>query len=218
MIAPAMNTGPEDRLLYRELARQRARIQRSIDLQYFSRLQSFVDADSERNPCVAVDLAFHVDSEGLPWVTGTAQVELDLLCLRCVEVVDHPLKTALSLCIVIEDETDAAVLSELAENRDLLSVTSTSVTLSEVVEDELLLAMPERLCVSDPCERMPALDYPIAGTEALEGEPSQGEVGGSTEADERIEGSQRENPFAVLSELLGQSDESLDGKKSDREK
>jgi uncharacterized protein len=215
MIAPAMNTGPEDRRSYRELARQQVRIQRSIDLQHLSRLQALVDAESDRNPRVAVDIEFHVDSEGLPWVTGTVQVELDLLCLRCAEVVDHPLSAAVNLCIVNEDETDAAELSRLAEDRDLLVVTSPTLDLAEVVEDELLLAMPERLCSSDPCERMPALDYPIAGSEYVEVEPANA-AERLEQADDQTGSPQRENPFAVLAELL--DPDAVDGAKTDSKK
>jgi len=214
MIAPAMNTGPEDRRSYRELARQQARIQRLIDLRHLSRLQSLMDAESDRNPRVAVDLSFHLDSEGLPWVTGTAQVELDLLCLRCAEVVDYPLSAAVNLCIVNEDETDPAELSRLAADRDLLAVTSVALDIAEVVEDELLLAMPERLCSSDPCQRMPVLEYPVADSEVLDGEPESADE----HSEQQAGGPQRENPFAALADLLDQKPDTVDGEKTVDEK
>jgi uncharacterized metal-binding protein YceD (DUF177 family) len=205
-----MNTGSEDRLSYRELARQQARIQRSIDLQNFSRIQALMDAESGRHPRVAVDVTFHLDSAGFPWVTGMARLELDLLCLRCAEVVDYPLEAEWKLCIVNEDELDAATMSTLAESRDLLAVGSATLALADVVEDELLLAMPERLCSSDPCERMPALDYPVADSEL----PAVEVLDPDRPADDL----EQESPFAMLAELLDQSAAGVDGENTDSEK
>jgi len=189
MIARAMNTGSADCLPFRELAGREARISRSISLREFSRIWSLVEAEasSATDTDVHVELGFHIDPEGFPWVSGSAEVPVELLCHRCAETVGHNLRAAFELCIV-SDEVSA---EQFAEARDVLVCPGSSLSVAEVVEDELLLALPERLCQTEPCDRMPQLDYPDQAVDAA----ASGNVPVVNESLER------DNPFAALESL-----------------
>jgi uncharacterized protein len=190
-----MNTGREDCLPYRELARQGSRISRSFDTKKLRRICALLDPDPlaatalgreiAGPEAVALDLRFRLDQEGYAWVEGFAEVTLSLLCHRCAQRLDYPLRAEFDLCIVVE----GPAAEQLAQNRDLLVVEGSTVSLVEIVEDELLLALPDWLCSAEPCERMPSLAYP-----AVEGLAAQ-----SVAAD--VEPPQEDNPFAVLQAL-----------------
>jgi uncharacterized protein len=167
-----MDTRPDERLPYLELARQGARVVRSAQAAGFARLAEIAPA------CTAVDveLTFSLDDDGRPWVAGVAEGSFAPTCQRCLEQRERPLRVTFELCIV----RDSALASELASDVDVLEAETDSVTLADVVEDELILGVPERLCVEQPCPDAPALSYPADAVE--DPEPD-------------------DHPFAVLSRL-----------------
>jgi len=190
MIARAMNTGPEDHLTYRELARQGARLSRVLDARELARLWPLLSHADEVHPTSAdvpvpvnVTIELRLDAEGRPWVDGAAILDTKLLCNRCAEAVPSRLASEFSLCLVADEER----ASELAETRDVHVVRGPTLSVVELVEDALLLELPERLCAEEPCPRMPALAYPAGGSR----------VSGS---DDAIEGG-RGSPFAALAAL-----------------
>lgn len=88
---------------------------------------------------VDVDLTFGVDKEGHINVRGRVQTELVLTCQRCLQPMTLPLTAVVSLAAVA-DERQAAYLPERYEP---LVLASQAVGLSELVEDEVLLALPQ---------------------------------------------------------------------------
>lgn len=172
MMARAMSTGHDERLPYRELAGQGARIVRQMPAESLRRL--VVLAPGRRD--LSVDMTFSLDAERRPWVRGSAEVSVAATCQRCLERVDRDLSVAFELCIL----ADSALASELAREADVVVADAEAVTIAELVEDELLLALPERLCPEEPCPHAPALSYPAAEASGKAAE---------------------ENPFHVLSEL-----------------
>ena len=207
MIAPAMNPGPEERLSYRELARQQARLERVISLHKFSRLHSLAGHGSDPETGVGLAIEFYVDDQQWPCVRGSAQTTIELLCNRCAEMVQYPLEANWDVCIVDETVVDEQTLSVLAESRDLLSVDSASVSAVDIAEDELLLALPERLCRSEPCELMPDLAYPA---DAKAEQPEVADQAGGDEA-------QRRKPFAGLADLMAEQQTSSSADDSSRQ-
>lgn len=197
MIAPAMNTRPPEALPYLDLARQGMRIDRQIAVSELSRLAPLV-ADWADNggrqdvPVLAVSLQFGLAPDGLVRVQGEISGEIGLVCHGCAEPLPHRLLVAFD-CLIVESEAAACRLDEegpAGGRRDTLIVAGgREISLAEIVEDEILLALPERLCVADPCERAPALSYP-AGAGFAEGEGVVPERRGGAE-----------NPFSVLAEL-----------------
>ncbi len=179
MIAPAMNTRPDERLSYIELARQGARVQRQLAAQDLSRLSSVARIQDD----VDVALEFYTDELGRHWVQGSAVARVRTSCQRCLERFPRSLHAQVSFCIAQEPTA-----SELAKELDVFTAGSDMVLLSDLVEDDLLMALPERLCKSEPCEHAPRLSYPASG---------QGE---------KEAGSGVENPFSVLAALKNQTD------------
>lgn len=181
MIAPAMNTRPQETLSYRDLAKQQARVSRQIELQELSRLENLV-VRVEDNATLEVTLQFSLDPRGLSRVEGVVSGSLLLNCHGCAE--DLPFSLSLPFgCFIAEGEALAAKVANSGDSDlpdDVLVVQGTEVTIAAIVEDELLLSLPERLCVEEPCPRAPHLDYPAEQT------------GGAAEEPET------DNPFSVL--------------------
>lgn len=170
--AGAMNTRPEERLPYLELARQGARMSRSLPAEALSRLADIAPGHG----ALQIDLAFTLDAEGRAWVNGSAALTVHATCQRCLEGFQHGMQVTLTLCIV----TDPSLASELAGEADVLVADGDSVSIADVVEDEVILSLPERLCREDPCEYAPKLWFP---------------------APDAPEPEREENPFDVLSVL-----------------
>jgi uncharacterized protein len=172
MMAPAMTTPSDERLAYASLARQGARVERQLPLDALPRVAELASA---RGP-VVVTLEFRLEGAGRPWVSGHAEQRVEATCQRCLERFERRLNVDFDLCIVRE-EADARAIAEAA---DVLVVEGETVSIAEIVEDELLLGLPERLCEREPCPHAPALVFPAPGAE-------------QTEA--------AESPFSVLSKL-----------------
>jgi uncharacterized protein len=169
-----MSTRADERLRYRELAKQGARVVRSVQPEGFTRLAELAPA----RDAMTVEMAFSL-RDGRAWAAGSVDGVLGIECQRCLERFDRPLRATFELCIVADPDLASELARELPQG-DVLMAESDSVTIAQVVEDELILCLPERACVEEPCPAAPPLCYPAEGTEA-------------TDADD--------NPFRVLSEL-----------------
>ena len=218
MIAPAMNTRPQETLLYRDLARQQAQISRQIGLEALPRLKELLadvqDVDLPQDPAregademaTAFDVAlrFGTSDQGSCRVEGELTGAVLLSCHRCAEVLSHPLEATFS-CLIAESEAIANSLIEKGRAggdsvpaEDVLVADGSVVTVAQIVEDEILLNLPERLCTSEPCERAPELAYPAdSGLEsAATGETESGSESAGDDASGR-----EDNPFSVLADL-----------------
>lgn len=169
-----MNTRPDERLPYLELARQGARVVRSVQAGDLSRLAEVAPGHG----AMRVELDFRLGEHGHPWVSGSVEAVVDATCQVCLEQFGRPLRAVFELCIV----KDPALASEIASGADVLVADTDSVTIADVVEDELILTVPERLCTKEPCPYAPALRYPAPDAPEPEAE-------------------KKENPFHVLSVL-----------------
>ena len=185
MIAPAMNTRPQEGLSYRDLARQQARVSRQVDLGALDRPKGLV---AEGNPEFQVTLQFSMDPAGLCRVEGTISGDITLNCHGCAEVLAYPLSLSFG-CLIAETEAMADTITDGEELPavDVLVAGGAEISVAQIVEDELLLSLPERLCTSTPCERLPVLAYPA--------ELSDGDV------QDRAERAEEDNPFSVLRSL-----------------
>jgi uncharacterized protein len=173
MMAPAMNTRPDERLPYHELARQGARLVRQVAAGELERLAEVAPGEGE----LRTELNFRLDDESRAWVSGMVAVTVRATCQRCLAEFDYDLAAQFDLCIV--DDQDQA--SRLGADVDVLVAGADSVTVAEVVEDEVILGVPERLCRTEPCEHAPAFQYPAPAAES--------------------ESEERRNPFEVLATL-----------------
>ncbi len=124
-------------------------------------------------------LEFGVDEGGGPRVTGSIKATLPLTCQRCMETMGFSVSTRTRLGIV----SSRAAAQQLPECYDPLLVLDDEVTVASIIEDELILALPQ-VAMHDN-EKCPQ------GTAFLNTESGQ----------EDVTTVQRENPFAVLSQL-----------------
>lgn len=175
-MARLMKTRQEQPLRYVELARQGVRLARSMSVENLPRWSELVDGQGE----VDLELTFYQDDDGLPCVRGSYRARAGMLCRRCLEVVDHVINGYLQVCIVRDDGQASA----LAAGRDVVMVAGDQLLLAEIIEDELLLEMPERLCVFDDCDRSLPMSHPVTDAEPVA----------------------RTNPFGVLTRLKEDQD------------
>lgn len=155
-------------------------------------LLAFTEAEDEdaANRYVAeYVLEFGVDEGGVPRITGTVNAILPLKCQRCMEAMELPIATHTQLGIV----SSRAAAQQLPERYDPLVLTDDEITVANIVEDELILALP--LVAMHDSKECPQ------GNAFL----TQNEKG---QEDASI--SQRENPFAVLAKLKTSQSEKND--------
>lgn len=115
----------------------------------------------------------------LRFVTGDVSAQLEVTCQRCMQAMSLNLSTSFKLGLVAdEDKTD-----HLPEGYEPYLVDDEKMSLPELLEDELLLAMPIVTMHEHDCS-----DY----LQAQEKRKQQ-------EADQQ---SEKENPFSVLKDLL----------------
>jgi uncharacterized protein len=80
-----------------------------------------------------------VGGEGQPWLHVTASARMALVCQRCLGPVEEQLEVARSFLFVHGE--DAAAQLDADSEDDVLALTK-ALDLRELVEDELLLALP----------------------------------------------------------------------------
>lgn len=88
---------------------------------------------------VSVSLHFGVDDMGVHFLTGSISANLVLLCQRCLEQMELPVETDLALGFV--DSTAEA--DALPGGYEPYIVESVPVALIDMIEDELLLSLPQ---------------------------------------------------------------------------
>lgn len=138
------------------LARQQARISGAIPVIRMSRLaQAVHDSSGE----VAFELTFARDPGGVANVTGSLSSRLTLLCQRCLQPLQVDVNARIALGIV-QGPQEA---KRLPVDYDPLEVGVDPVSLLELIEDEVLLALP--FAPLHPAGQCPAGVLPEAGTD-----------------------------------------------------
>jgi uncharacterized protein len=128
------------------------------------------------------EVAFRRDEGGRGVVLGRVRATLPLQCQRCLGVVEHGVDAAMHLMLLQGPDLNA----DLPEPYEALPVIDGWVAPADLIEDELLLALPQ---------------IPMHSVGACRAaEPDQGRQAVSTGAEPG-----RRNPFAVLAGLKTQS-------------
>lgn len=144
-------------------------------MQRLSELGVICDAD------VAVSLSFTNEGKGLKLLRGHLQATLKLPCNRCLEVTDWPLVSHFCLALVSsEDEAAEDFPSEV----EPYVVQGDRLALADVIEDEIILALPALVAHED--EQVCTLFQRYRQ---------------ESQADPAEVGDEKPNPFAVLSAL-----------------
>lgn len=151
------------------LAEGKRILQGSLELNTMPRLGAYLTGSGGK---VQVEMEFGRDEEGIPFVRGHLETEVEIACQRCMGSFRLPLQSRFLLGVVSEEKE----ADRLPEHYDPLVAGHEPVVLKDLVEDELILSLPivprhpEGECPAPPVER---------------DEPE----------------SKRENPFSVLAHL-----------------
>jgi uncharacterized protein len=148
-----------------------------LTLKKFSRLNDILRDDNE---CVKIDLSFSKSNQ-LATLLGTIQAALKLECQRCLETMDLTLKVSINLAFVESLEQ----ADKLAGEYEPFILKEKKISLNQLIEDELLLALPDF-----PRHQQPCLNY------------SNIEIG-SVDDDATT---QSDNPFSILAQLKNTGD------------
>lgn len=160
-----------------QLAAEHGRLEGVLTLVALPRLAtalSRVDGD------VTVALAAGVDREGVRFIKGELHTEIELICQRCLGLLRLPLSVTVSLGLV-RNEAEA---DQLPEEYEPLLIPEGGVVIAELVEDELLLALPQ----------IPRHDN-----------PRECEANGYAPPGEFAPDAEHRQPFATLASLLRDS-------------
>lgn len=160
----------------RKLADQEAEIKGETTVARLPRLAEFRDSQDE---IVEVALRFGRDEERRQSVSGTVKTSLIMTCQRCLEPVRCSVEAHPALVMVYKEDQ----IKALPEHLDPWLVTDEKIILSELLEEELLLALP-LVAMHEQC---PTVLHKSA-------EPAAAAE------------SKRDNPFAVLAQLKSRDD------------
>jgi uncharacterized protein len=155
-------------------------LQGQIPLAKLSRL---ADVLLDNNGEVEIDLAFSRDGR-LPIVRGHIKADLVVECRTCLEALNLPLDIDVNLAVVHSLEQ----AERLAGEYEPLMIEEEKVPLHEVIEDELLLALP---------------DFPRHENEC---KPYKQSTQAQKSASNNDQQSQSNNPFSVLAKLKNSGD------------
>ncbi|HEX9802021.1 MAG TPA: YceD family protein [Gammaproteobacteria bacterium] len=129
---------------------------------------------------VTVSLEFGIDNEGIRFMRGRIQAEVSLECQRCLETLRFPIDGEFSLAMV----RSTVEAEALPSHYEPLLVEGEPLFLRDIIEDELLLALPI-VPMHEPD------DCPV-GTAAEQAAGGMRKDNGTAE---------KANPFAVLANL-----------------
>lgn len=115
-------------------------------------------------------LSFGKNEDGIPAITGTVQGVVDMTCQRCLEAVGIDLDVDVALGVVGSE----AEAKNLPPDLDPLVLGEDPVRLADLIEDEILLALPAVPMHTHPCvpahrehEGMEKADNPFAALRGL---------------------------------------------------
>ena len=87
---------------------------------------------------VKVEIEFGVDSQGIRFAKGHIDAEVEVVCQRCMDAVGLEVSTDFQLGIVTSDKQ----AENLPSDYEPLLVEVTPMPLPDIIEDELILAIP----------------------------------------------------------------------------
>jgi uncharacterized protein len=164
----------------RKLAQQGINLDGSFALSELKRLTPLLVSESGEGQA---KLEFGIDDQGIRNLKGQIELQVKMVCQRCLEPVSVEVKATLSLGMVWSDE-DAGNLPKVL---DPWVVHEGQSDLYEVMEDELLLSLPIVVYHDYECVQ-----------ESLFTSEHDSESEGKEEASPK-----KANPFAVLETLKG---------------
>ncbi|KHD07119.1 hypothetical protein PN36_04790 [Candidatus Thiomargarita nelsonii] len=111
------------------------RLKGAVALAQMSRLHESL-YDSKGN--VKIDWLFGLDDKQRPTIVGRVQAQLSLQCQRCLQAMPWAIDANVALMILKEGQTE----DDLPVGYESLTLTKIPVSLTTLIEDELILALP----------------------------------------------------------------------------
>lgn len=155
---------------YRDLARSSTTLERTVHAEELGRL---AELGALSGPVLAV-YAFFV-LEGKPAVRAEARATVALPCQWCEQAVSREVQLSCEV-LLAEHEAQASDWSAEGDTLPVVVVAGTEFDAAALIEDELILALPGRVCTDSDCPRRPAASYgkavqdtpgPLAGLRQL---------------------------------------------------
>ena len=164
------------------LVESRSVLEGTVPLKQFKRLRPLLVDDTGT---IAIVLNFDTDEFGVPFVSGHIETNLALVCQRCLERYDFPVEKDFSLAW-IRSEKEAKTLPIRFEP---YLVETNPLILNDVIEDELLLAMPQ-IPMHDRSE--------CSASKWISDSDSKAD---NSASEKSADDDAKENPFSVLANL-----------------
>lgn len=134
--APMLTSQLPSRVEPYKLAARRERLEGLVALNGLKRLAD--EAGAQTGDCRVI-LDFGIDAQGRHEIRGLLEAPLMLGCRRCLEPMAMPVESEFLLGMV----TDGALASELPASHEPVLVKNEQLDLLTVVEDELILSLPQ---------------------------------------------------------------------------
>lgn len=148
-----------------------------LSLRHMHRLKTSLLSDSGE---VELALDFGIDETGTKFLRGHVAVDLELECQRCLEAMTLSIDKEM-LVAFVRSNVEA---EQLPEDYDPFVVEQTPIALIDVIEDELILSLPQvPMHRREDCPASEILDADIQADKATD------------------ELEQKQNPFEVLAKL-----------------
>jgi uncharacterized protein len=126
-------------------------------------------------------LDFAYDEQGQAAVEGEVHSQINLVCQRCLEEVSHALVARIDLAIVASEEQASEMV-----NLESIVVSDDSVTLVDLLEDDLILGVPGQVCPDpDTCEFTPQFQFSRKIVAEKEKRPNPFEILGLLKPDKK---------------------------------
>lgn len=175
------------------LAVARQQLHGELEISRLTRLGELLSSSKGK---LNVKLDFDVDLNKVHHVTGTIDAELSLCCQRCLDAMQWPLHVDVSLAFIAHEHQADELLAEY----EPYLLQTTPIVLSDLIEDEILLALPQ-VPLHDEAECKPAV--PLKEFDSMEEKTDlKHEQDGQSQS-----ASERKNPFEVLTSIKSDSKE-----------
>ena len=161
------------------LATHEEHLQGAIPLKQMKRL---IGALKSEEGVVSIDVVFSIDVNRVVILTGQIKTEVSVICQRCMEEMRLPVEFDFQLAFVRSE----AEMDRLPEEYEANLIEETPVMLSDIIEDEILLALPAIPKHQDnhcPTENLIETNY------------------GQLAVEKNTENVKQDNPFDVLANL-----------------
>lgn len=145
----------------------------------FARMERLVEVVENTEDSAEIALTFATDEQGVPHVRGQVSAKVILICQRCLEPMTVPIDIEMDLGIVGSDDE----AKRLPGQYDPLVVREQPLAVAELIEDEILLALPA----------IPRHDGAVCAAANMAAREEQN--GDAEDAEPNT------NPFAVLAQL-----------------